>query len=233
MTSSDNQCFYKHHPKTCARDDFWGQVKRTVNGLPISEDQIGMIVDAVCDGLALNEEDRLLDLCCGNGALTDRLFARCAGGLGVDYSEYLIDVAQEYFSRPPERIYRLNDAVAYLRMESDPAAFTKAACYGSFQYLAPDQAHEFLATLRRRFTGIRRLFIGNIPDKQRIANFYTQNNYSPGIENDHTSPIGIWRSCDEFERLAGECGWLARFSRMPKEYYAAHYRYDAILTPGG
>lgn len=78
--SQRKYAFYKEHPKTCARDDFWSQVKRTVNGKPVSQDQIEMIVDAVISGLSLGMDDRLLDLCCGNGALTRYFFARCSGG---------------------------------------------------------------------------------------------------------------------------------------------------------
>jgi len=30
---------YKEYPKTLDPDDVWGQVRRTVNGKPVSEDQ--------------------------------------------------------------------------------------------------------------------------------------------------------------------------------------------------
>jgi hypothetical protein len=40
-----------------------------------------MIVDAIGLGLDIGPHDVLLDLCCGNGAITDPVFARCRGGL--------------------------------------------------------------------------------------------------------------------------------------------------------
>ena len=105
--------FYKEHPKTCSPDDFWGQVKRTVNGTPVTQDQIDMIVDAVIKQLHLDLEDTLLDLCCGNGALSTLFFKYCKGGLGVDFSEYLISIANRNFALPPDQTYILQDAIAF------------------------------------------------------------------------------------------------------------------------
>lgn len=80
-----------------APEDFWVQVKRTVKGQPVSQDQIDMIVSAMTAALDLSPDDILLDLGCGNGALTTYFFHRCRGGLGVDFSEFLISVARRNF----------------------------------------------------------------------------------------------------------------------------------------
>ena len=112
--------YYKEHPRTCDPEDFWGQVKRTVNSKPVSHDQIDMIVAAVCDGLALDRDDFVLDLCCGNGALTTYFFQRCAGGVGVDFSERLIEVARRHFVGKPAEEYLLQDAVEYVATCSQP-----------------------------------------------------------------------------------------------------------------
>jgi ubiquinone/menaquinone biosynthesis C-methylase UbiE len=101
--------FYKEYPKTCDPNDFWGQVKRTVNGKPVSQDQIEMIVQVACNTLNLSKNDRLLDLCCGNGALTRYLFDACSGGLGVDFSEYLIGVARKHFIKSSYEDYLLEE----------------------------------------------------------------------------------------------------------------------------
>lgn len=51
------------------RNDFWGQVKRTVNGTPVSQRQIELTVAMIKLVLETNGKDRLLDPRCGNGAL--------------------------------------------------------------------------------------------------------------------------------------------------------------------
>lgn len=91
---------YKQYPSAMAPGDFWRQIKRTVNGEPVSDEQISMIVSAIRDALAFSPEDQLLDLACGNGALSQYFFDECENFLGVDVSEILIDVAKRYFEQP-------------------------------------------------------------------------------------------------------------------------------------
>ena len=222
--------FYKEHPKTCAPDDFWGQVKRTVNGVPVSQDQIDMIVDAVAVGLELNKEDTLLDLCCGNGALSTLFFNFCNGGLGIDFSKHLISVAVENFIDSPVVNYELHDVVDFCKNSAGLDKFSKVVCYGSFSYLEQDRAEELLRLLKSNFPNLRRIFIGNCPDKDLLSDFFTRQKVVQGIESDPDSPIGIWRTQDDFILLAKRCGWQASIHKMPREYYASHYRYDVVLS---
>jgi SAM-dependent methyltransferase len=223
--------FYEEHPKTCAADDYWGQVKRTVNGKPVSEEQIQLIVDTVERELDLQQEDTLLDLCCGNGALSRLLFARCSGGLGVDFSETLIKIAQQIFTVAPAQTYECGDVVSFIKSEAAPERFSKALCYAAFSLLPNDAAAMLLGVLRERFINVRTFFIGNLPDKSKVSDFFRPEAYTPGIENNPDTPLGIWRTEAEFEALAKPAGWNVRFHRMPPHYFAAKYRFDAVLTP--
>ena len=222
--------FYKDHPKTCDPTDFWGQVRRTVNGMPVSQDQIDMIVNAVVEGLELNSNDILLDLCCGNGALSNLLFEHCSGGLGVDFSEYLISIANKNFRNPPEQTYVLQDVVGFCENPVNPNVYTKVVCYGSFPFIQQEKAETLLVLLKNSFPNLTRIFIGNCPDKKLMAKFYGDRLLAPGIVDDPDSPIGIWRTQEEFAALAESCGWGAAFHKMPSQYFAAHYRYDVILS---
>jgi SAM-dependent methyltransferase len=222
--------FYKKHPKTCQPDDFWGQVKRTVNGKPVSQDQIDMIVTAVLEQLELKEDDFLLDLCCGNGALTSLLLEHSNGGLGVDFSEYLIKVANEHFSDPPNHSYILSDVIEFCENPLIPEKFTKMVCYGSFSYLETHRAERLLSLLADKFPNVKKAFIGNCPDKVKMPEFFGDRVIKPGIEDEADSPIGIWRTEAEFIKLANRCGWNAKSHQMPQAYYASHYRYDIVLS---
>ena len=230
MTDPPKLSFYKEYPKTCDPEDFWGQVKRTVNGKPIPQEQIDMIVDAVYNGLELSTNDTLLDLCCGNGALTTYFFALCSGGLGVDFSEYLVEVAHKHFVKRPQEDFIIQDVVEFARTYSEAKRLTKAVCYGSWQYLPKYEAHKLLFLLRQRFTGLQKIFIGNVPDKKFARSFFGDH-YEPGIENTPTGAIGIWWTLEEFRALAEETSWRMVIHYMPKDFYWAHYRYDVILLP--
>ncbi len=221
---------FKEYPKTLDPDDFWGQVKRTVHGNPVSEDQIQMIVNAIQSSLGLAKGDSLLDLGCGNGALSHRLFSMISSFLGVDFSNYLISVAKKNFEAPPDFCFEMADAAEYVAKEESPERFTKALCYGCFSYFEKSNAEFILSTLESRFRNISVIFIGNLPDKDRLENFYHTPPKSTGELDDHDSKIGIWRTMDEFYRLASRNGWNARFKTMHESFYAAHYRYDVVLN---
>src|ERR1700694_1111367 len=154
---------YKEYPKTLPPDDLWGQVRRTVYGKPVSEDQIKMMVDAIVAGLELKSTSVLLDIGCGNAALAARLFPYCDQCLGVDFSEYLISVANSRFASP-RHTFICQDVVEYAAQETEPLRFDKALCFGMFAYLSDASAQSLLAYLYQRFVNVGLVFIGSIPD---------------------------------------------------------------------
>jgi cyclopropane fatty-acyl-phospholipid synthase-like methyltransferase len=231
MTQKDPDWLHKEYPKTCAPNDFWGQVKRTVKGKPVAQDQIDMIVKAIRAGLQFEESDILLDLGCGNGALSQHFFPSCSRMLGVDFSSYLIAVAKTNFEQPPTYVFLEEDIAAYVSNEQYPLRFTKALCYGAFSYLSHKNARTLLQILSDRFNNIKAFFIGNLPDKEKVGDFYPPDTDYCALVDDNTSPIGIWRSKEDMYQLARETNWVAEFMTMPTSFYAAYYRYDVILRP--
>lgn len=221
---------FKVYPKELGEKDYWGQVKRTVNGKPVSEEQIQLILDAVCANLELRlgGEDRLLDLGCGNGALSQLLFDRVSAFLGVDYSEYLILVAKRDFERLPDFRFEVADVLGYVVGERAPERFNKVLCYGCFSYFP--LAEELLAKLHQRFTHVTHVFLGNLPDRARMDQFYR--GALPDAEElvNHDSKIGIWRTAEELIALAERAGWKTKITHMPTTFYASHYRYDVTLV---
>lgn len=209
--------------------DFWRQIKRTVNGVPVSEAQITLIVDAIRAGLDLQPDDVVTDIACGNGALSQYLFDDCAGWFGSDIDATLIATAQRHFASPPAYDFRCADAASYVATEPVPARYTKALCYGSFSYFSADEAHDVLATLHGRFTNLRRVYIGNLPDKDRAHRFYPAGTDYYAQLDQPQAAIGLWRSADEWRALAARTGWQIRFHQMPEDFYAAHYRFDVVL----
>ena len=221
---------HKEYPKSCAPDDFWGQVKRTVNGVPVPQEQINMIVSAVNIGLKLNKDDVLLDIGCGNAALSHYFINSCSQIFGVDFSKYLISVAKANFEQQPYFTFEEMDAVQYVDWEPNPGRFSKALCYGCLPYLPPLDAVHVLRRLYENFWNIETVYIGNLPDRDRAHLFYRDDKCLEHELDDHTTSIGIWRSKAEMQKLAGDTGWHVRFHHMPRGFYAAHYRYDAVLT---
>jgi SAM-dependent methyltransferase len=221
---------FKDLPISVHGKDYWRQVKRTVNGVPVSEEQIEMIVNAVCRGLDLDTQkhDTLLDLGCGNGALSQLLFGKVKEFYGVDYSDYLISIAKRDFEISPKFCFDVGDVLQYLNAEMTPKRFTKVLCYGCFSYFP--EAESCLSVLHDRFTKVEQIFIGNLPDRDRAHLFYWDGLPAADELLNYDSKIGIWRNEAEFAELARRANWSCHFSRMPESFYANHYRYDVTLT---
>ena len=220
---------YDAHARSVPPDAHWKQVRRTVAGEPVDAAQIGFIIEAIAAGLDLARTDVVLDLACGNGALSSRLFDRCAGLVGVDISPYLIEIAQKDFGRLPNCRFHAEDAVAYLKRERDTSAFTKALFYGAFQYFARADAVVALQTLHERFQHVSKVFIGNVPDKSRVAGFHRADAPDEADLNDHEAKFGIWYLPQELEAIGRAAGWRASVSYMPAQFYASRYRFDVTL----
>ena len=225
-----NQAHYDRieHPATCAPDDFWGQVRRTVNGKPVPQDQIDLIFSMIRQALCFQPQDVLLDLCCGNGRLGFEFFDEVREYVGVDISPTLIEIARKNFERPPTHKFLLQNAQEYCETELYPEQFTKLLCFGSFAYFSEQEAYEVLSMLRRRFTSLKRVFISPIPDKDKAPAFYNGRETLP--TDNHTSAIGRWYTRGDFIKLAEACGWNIAIVEIPSTFYQAHYRFSAILT---
>ena len=210
------------------KDDFWGQIRRTVNGTPVDQNQIDLIVLAIKQRLGLKEHDYLLDLACGNGALSSLLSNYCKKLHGVDLSEFLITVAKENFASS-KLTFTCNDVVDYLSKVKNPDLFNKVLCYGSFSYLSEDAACEFLRLIYQRFSNVSRVFLGNLPDLNLKDLFFTKSVPSNSDLICNTTSIGIWRTESEFIGIAKNAGWVVDVSRMQGKFYASNYRYDVLL----
>lgn len=222
---------FDHDKHARARDanDYWGQIRRTVQGKPVTEEQIKMIETSITSNLELQSIDSLLDLACGNGALSHRLFNSCREYLGVDFSECLISVAKTNFEQNPNHQFLLNDIHSYIHTENHPERFTKVLCYGSFAYFPQEVAVETLKYLHNKFINVERVFIGNLPDREKTELFYTKIEPAIGELDDPCSQIGVWRTAEEFIHLASKAGWNVKIKYMQPEYYASQYRFDALL----
>jgi SAM-dependent methyltransferase len=220
---------YDAHARSVAADAYWQQVRRTVNGTPVSEAQIGLIVTAITTGLSLTGHDVVLDLACGNGALSSYLFDSCAGLLGIDISPYLIAVAQRDFARLPNYHFKVAEVVSFLRDGRYPSAFTKVLIYGAFQYFPQTDSFCVLRTLHEGFPTVTRVFIGNVPDRARVDRAFASAVPSAKELDDHEARIGVWYQPEEIAALARAAGWRVTCSRMSTDFYLSNYRFDVTL----
>ena len=164
QTEEEVRSLYEKHARTCDPKDFQSQVMRTPHGKPVGQDQVTLIIEGIARGLAIEPDDVVLDLCCGNGVITNPIFERCRGGVGVDFTPYLIEVAKANFEKIPDRLFWLSDVCEYVETTDDTARITKVMCYGAFQCLLERKSAGVLIALRKRFPSVQRVLLGNLPD---------------------------------------------------------------------
>ncbi|ATC64747.1 hypothetical protein CMV30_12675 [Nibricoccus aquaticus] len=231
MQKSDDPDFiHKEHPKRFARDDFWSQIKRTVNGQPVSEHDIQLIVGQIERHIHFSATSHLLDIGCGNGALAARLFQRIAKYTGVDFSPYLLEIAREYF-RPNENVaYIESDARAFVTNHTATQTIDKVMLYGCMSYFSRDDFRAMSGALVARFHNVDTVFLGNVPDISSAADFFAARQIaSYELGNPHT-PIGVWWAQQELVSLGTQLGFSARCVKMPPEFYGHRYRFDVIWS---
>jgi cyclopropane fatty-acyl-phospholipid synthase-like methyltransferase len=215
---------YVERPKQFARTDFWRQVRRTIKGVPVTQEQIQLIVKQIVMGLTLDKNDSLLDIGCGNGALTAEIEHHVSEVLGLDYSEYLVGVAKEYFESA--KVQFLQKSIEEMITGELNAKYNKVLLYGVSSYLNDN----LLQNLIRWYFSNRQgcLFIGNVRDKSAASKFYNETKSDEELE-DHTTSIGKWRTQQWFESLAQDIGVSIDFMKMPRDFYLSDFYFDVVL----
>ncbi|WP_151702638.1 class I SAM-dependent methyltransferase [Nitrincola alkalilacustris] len=221
---------YDEHARGCNPDDLLVQICRTHQGEPVSQEQINLIIDAIKTGLSLDEGDRVLEVACGNGSLSHYLFADCKGYLGFDISDFLIEVARKNFQREPDFIFFPASVMSGLMAASNSYSYNKLLCYAAVQYMSDELLVDKLNFVKTNFPYIKRIFWGNIPDKEQSNKFFKQVVVNESVLNDTTTAIGKWRSQEDIKSIVTESGWNCEFQKMPPNFYASEYRFDAVLT---
>ena len=206
------------------------QVGKTRYGIPVEKGQIDLIVKAITSALEPIKSDRLLDIGCGNGLLTEQLAPRADRMTGVDPSEALLQVARSCNQNAD--INFIQCAVGnqgFLRVSLN-SGITKAYMYEVIQHLDPHEFEDLLILFNKPI--FTKLFIGGIPDKSRLKQFYDSPEklcfYKKSIA-DGNPHLGRWWSFDELKEIC-ECRDLkAQYLNQDRNLYTSHYRFDLLI----
>ena len=208
------------------------QVGATVGGMPVTDDQVQLVVTDVREKLALGPDDRLLDLCCGNGFFTHRFGERCAAVLGIDFMAHMVERASKAGS---ERMRFVRAAVGDPEAGDAIAEFapTKVVLYNALHYFDRDQLRRCLAQLRRHLGGEVPFLIGAIPDRARLWSYYDtwarKLRWATDRVRGRESGIGRFWRFEEIRDEAERLGMTVAFRPEPDALYMAHYRFDALV----
>lgn len=223
--------YWKDHYESSSRlfdDSLLKQVGKTVCGEEIDDAQMELIVGGIVQALRLNEQDVVVDLCCGNGLIARRLSHFVAKVIGVDFAHGLIEAANKHNSAP--NIEYIHSDV--LRLDRKHlAGHRKVVMYEGLQYFSVEQLDSLLVRLGD-LEPDSLIFIGGVPDKLRLNAYYdtaAKFAFYMRRENEGKPHMGRWWLREEIERAAALRGFGVTFLPQAPTLYTAYYRFDVLI----
>jgi ubiquinone/menaquinone biosynthesis C-methylase UbiE len=195
------------------------------------------IANDIIDKVHFEQDDVVLDLCCGNAALAKYISKTCKEIHGVDYSEQLLSSAKKL--KGEEGIknlrLRLSDAMNIDSLYKEDF-FDKSYCYFSFQYFNRSKREQLLAKLSRITKRKGWIFLGDIPDKTRMWNFYKSpmKFYREKISHflkfkEGECDLGWWIDPKEIVEWCNKHKLNASIMPQDKNLPHAYYRFDVLI----
>lgn len=207
------------------------QVGRVVNHGHLSEKSLlACTVEHIANQLSLSPNDKVLDVCCGNGLITKQLSKKCLYITGVDISPVMIQLALKQNSG--ENIhYVVGDAKKLPELKDAP--FDKICLNYSFQYFEKYEiGHDVIAGLLNLLAPGGKLFLGEIPDHEKRWKFY-RTWLSRAFLLYHTllrkNIMGKFWKQKELDSICRELKVKGSFLEQPKNFPYAHYRFDYLI----
>ena len=221
---------YIHHeyPKTDGRKDFWKQIKRTVNGQEVSPDDIKIIIKNVSKGLMLSKSDTVLDLGCGNAALASYFYKKINRYHGVDFSKYLLEIANDFFYISELTTFQELDLGVSPESIHNLQNYNKVLMYGVASYFSKRQLCKIFETVLINNENVQRIYIGNVPNVNFSDNFFARRNLIKTDLKNPNSSIGVWWDPDEISQILISMGYSCKIFLMPKDFYGYPYRFDIL-----
>ncbi|KIQ32134.1 hypothetical protein RT97_13930 [Variovorax paradoxus] len=204
------------------------QVDRTINGEEMSQAQLDLTIDAVVQALDLQRGDRLVDLCCGNGLITEAIARQVEKIVGVDFSEKLVEFARQSNSAPNIE-YVVSD------VSKLPSDFFGEANKVYMRDSVSCLNSEGLSRLFRLIGGaahFEKLYIAGVPDADKLAVYYDDDEkmaFYRQREAMGKPHIGTWWTEEEIRKLIEAAGLQVSFYAQHRELASAYYRFDCVI----
>ncbi len=223
--------FWNEYPKSCGETCFYHQVGKTLHKQPVSAETVHAIISSIVDNLAIKNTDTVLDLCCGNGLITSHISEHCNSIVGVDFSEYLIQIANKY--HPRHNISYLCDDVFHF-MESKNVTIDKIYMYEALQHFKPRDFAHILESAKRLFKNDIHILLCSIPDRSRKWTYYNTVSRKLSYIMDSLSPnrrcLGTWWDSSRIIQSCKDAGLTARIIPQNSLLHTSHYRFDVLIT---
>lgn len=210
------------------RDDLQMQVGRTVNRKPIDEERWNKTVQDIISLMKPENDETIMDLCCGNGLLSVPLAEKSQEVIAVDISQKLLDKID--LEKHPNIKTIKSDVLA---LNFTDGSLDKAVIYFAIQHFDLEETLLLFRQIRRFLKDGGIFYIGDIPEQEKIWAFFNTPEYEKAYFNSIEEKkliVGQWFSRSFIEKAAIYTGFseVTTFDQ-PNHQVNSHYRFDAIL----
>ncbi len=206
------------------KKDFVAQVQRN------HEKESEITAEHISQILNIQSSDSVLDVCCGNGMLTQEISKKCNKIIGIDQSENLITVAKNHF---------LNNCCSFLVGEAQEipllvkTQFDKIYLEFSFQYF--DQKNEGKKVIQSLLEVLKpqgQLFLGDIPEKGKEKKLYNtpkKKAYYRLAKIKGSNTMGKFWSSEKIDTICQQLNVKGQKITQPEHLPYSHYRFDYLI----
>ncbi len=181
------------------------QIGRSINKKPINEDNWIFTLQYIEKHINLNIQDRLLDLCAGNGLISIPYSEKCKHITAVDISKTLINRINS-FGR--QNVTTITNDVRKIIFKN--RSFSKVIIYFALQHFDEKDTIRLFEKIFNWLEYEGLLFIGDIPDADRLWNYFNneerENAYFNSIK-DSKPIIGFWYTKEFLLKLGNFIGF--------------------------
>lgn len=203
------------------------QVGRMLNGVELTDDIIDNTAAYIINMLQINQQSEVLDVCCGNGLITNKVAAYCRHITGIDFSNEMIQSAE--IQKKHNANFICENAMNFMLNKQFDAVYIAF----SFQYFEQTvQAIKLLQNCLQHLKKGGRLLITDIPDAEKIFKYYNtpykvfQLVISKILNNNNMGRF--WNKRDLIKicyELQVHCQIIQQQNWQPYR----HYRFDALI----
>ena len=223
--------YWNTKPGTFHKTDYFRQVGKTIHGEPVSQSQFDCLISEILCQLNLKSDDTVLDLCCGNGVITNELASHCKQVVGIDFSKQLIEIANR--DHRPDNVSYQCASVLELGFTTFPTIrFNKVVLYDALQYFRKSDLASILKRIISVSTEPRRILFGGVPHLQRKSKFY--DTWKKRLlyqfrRITNKDLIGTWWTEDDFRRACEALTLNCTFHDQSEGMYNGHFRFDITI----
>jgi SAM-dependent methyltransferase len=224
--------FWNEYPLCIDEADFLRQVCHTIDGRPYTSLQFDALIYGIRQGLRLGPTSSLLDVCCGNGAVTTALAIHCKQVVGVDFSIPLINIARKFHGAPNTRFLDL-DALELMKIDVPEAPFDKVMMYGALQHFDVEDLDCLISGLLKHGATDCTILLGGVPDKARLGQLFNTPDklrLHQTYRREGRDVLGTWWDSNVIRDACRRFGLDCRIDNESSDRPGGHYRFDAWIS---